>query len=127
MEARDAVAGLELPHLVADAVNDASDVVARVELLVRPFGDFPEIMLGGWDNGQGIWLREGICGYAGEPAQHRERHGLREGRNSPILRITSTNNNLDNDLLRARLWDRTVDNLDLGALADNSFLHLVYM
>jgi len=43
--------------------------------------------------------------------------------NIPILGITSTDHHLDNDLFRAGLWDGTIHDLDLGAFADDSFLH----
>ena len=41
METSDAIAGFEFPYFVTDAVNDACDVIARVEFFVEPFGDFP--------------------------------------------------------------------------------------
>jgi hypothetical protein len=41
MEAGHAITGLELPYLVAYTMDDARDVVARVQFFVEEVGDFP--------------------------------------------------------------------------------------
>lgn len=43
--------------------------------------------------------------------------------NIPVLGIGSGNHDLNHQLIRAGLWDRRVDNRDLGALGHNGFLH----
>lgn len=50
MEGHDAITRLELGDILADLVDDAGNVVARVARLVEPFGQLPVLWVGAADD-----------------------------------------------------------------------------
>lgn len=135
MEGGYAVADFEFRDAFAHFVDGACDVVAVVDFGIGlPFGALPVGLLG--------WLVFCIefAGWFGRNAEnvirklYDEMNGSGDdeisrastGRNikhSPVLGVRTTVNNLDNNLTLSSLGNRRVNNIDLGSLANDSFLH----
>lgn len=100
-------------------MDGSGNVVAYVDFsLGGKVGVFPEEL-----SGFTLRLNQAPAFYAFDRSKRKAICAESEGLRSPVLRVGSTVHDLDNDLPLLRLGDRRVDNLDIGALANNGFLH----
>ena len=102
MESKDAVSLLELGDTLTNLVDGSGDVVALVSLaLLGHVGVLPVQMLGMPLEAFSISI-------------------------VPVLGVATRVDNLDDNLTLLSLGYRRVDNLDLGAGADDCFLHVEF-